>query len=153
MNDTNASLAVIAPGSPEQKLATDEPRLVVPGSLKHRLLAKDRKVLKKIDLDGDTVNICKPTQGDRVKVLEAAKAAGEMDEQGKATSTRNGLLTVARIAACLLYDPATGRPIYSDADLDDLIDAVWLEEIQEDLQDAFAPKMKDVRGKSEATPS
>ncbi|MBZ4371484.1 phage tail protein [Corallococcus sp. AS-1-6] len=129
------------------------PPMTVPGSLKHRLLAKNRKVLKTLDIEGDKVHLIKPTQGDRVKVLEAAKAAGEMGEDDKPTTPRNALRTVARLAACLLYDPTNGTPIYTVADLDALVEAVWLEDIQEDLQAAFAPSMKDVRGKSAATPS
>ncbi|MFP2897570.1 phage tail protein [Corallococcus sp. 4LFB] len=127
--------------------------VTVPASLKHRLLAKNRKVLKTLDIDGDKVHVVKPTQGDRVKVLEAAREAGEMGDDDKPTTPRNALRMVARIAVCLLYEPATGTPIYSTSDLDALTDAVWLEDVQEEIQNAFAPNMKDVRGKSEATPS
>ncbi|RKG95568.1 phage tail protein [Corallococcus sp. CA053C] len=125
-----------------------------PGVLKHRLLAKNRKVLKQLDLCGEKVHLCKPTQGDRVKVIEAAKAEGEMGEDDKPTSPRNALRLVARIAACVLYDPTNGQRLFSDADLDSVVDsAVWLEDVQEDVQAAFAPNMKDVRKNSEPTPS
>lgn len=125
-----------------------------PGVLKHRLLAKNRKVIKPLVIEGDEVHLCKPTQGDRVKVLEAARRAGELDEHDKPTSPRNALRLAARITACVLYDPANGQPVYGEGDLDAIIDdAVWLEDVQEDVQAAFAPSMKDVRKNSEATPS
>ncbi|RKH09743.1 hypothetical protein D7V97_15640 [Corallococcus sp. CA053C] len=137
--------------------STETPLIITPrnpGVLKHRLLAKNRKVLKLIDLCGEKVHLCKPTQGDRVKVLEDAKTAGEMGEDEKPTSPRNALRLVARIAACVLYDPANGQRLFSDADLDSVVDsAVWLEDVQEDVQAAFAPNMKDVRKNSEPTPS
>lgn len=126
----------------------------IPAPLKNRLLAKNRKVIKSLDLDGDKVHLCKPTQGDRVKVLEAARQAGELDENDKPTTPRNALRLAGRITACVLYDPGTGQRIYGEEDINALIeDAVWLEDVQEDVQAAFAPSMKDVRGKSEPTPS
>ncbi|NNC17669.1 phage tail protein [Corallococcus exiguus] len=133
-----------------------ETATTIPAPLKNRLLAKNRKVIKTLDLDGDKVHLCRPTHGDRVKVLDAAKAAGEMGDDNKPASPSGSLRTLARVVACVLYDPQTGRPIFgnSDADLDALCsEAVWLEDVQKEVEAAFAPSMKDVRGNSEATPS
>ena len=128
----------------------------IPAPLKNRLLAKNRKVIKSLFLDGDEVHLCKPTHGDRVKVLEAARAAGEMGDDGKPATPAASLRTLARVVACVLYDPQTGRPIFgnSDSDLDALCnEAVWLEDVQKEVEAAFSPSMKEARGNSDATPS
>lgn len=122
-------------------------------SLKHKLLAKNRKLLKTIDIDGETVEIRKPTMGDKIRVLEESRAAGEINEKNEPANERAGLLLGARVAACLLFDPESGQRIFGETDLKEIVEASWLEEHLDDLQKLFSPDPEKTRGNLSATPS
>lgn len=116
-------------------------------SNKHKLLAKNRRVVKSAEIDGVTVQIIKPTMGDRLRLIEQARAAGEMDEKNEPTGDRAGARMLARIAVAVIHDPETGRPMFSVNDVDELLDESWLEEIASDLTDVFNVSEEKMRGK------
>lgn len=125
---------------------------------KHKLLAKNRKLFKTVDIDAGNgervpVEIRKPSMGDRLRLLEKAREAGDMDAEHKPTSERAGARVLARIAVCVLFDPETKRPLFADNDLDELLDEAWLEELAGDLGAVFNVSEEQMRGNSPATPS
>ncbi|ABF91954.1 phage tail assembly chaperone [Myxococcus xanthus DK 1622] len=116
-------------------------------SNKHKLLAKNRRVLKSVEVDGVKVNIIKPTMGDRLRLIEQAREAGEMTEKNEPTGDRAGARMLGRIAVCVLHDAETGRPMFSVNDIDELLDESWLEDLATDLTDAFNVSEEKMRGK------
>ncbi|TQF12478.1 phage tail protein [Myxococcus llanfairpwllgwyngyllgogerychwyrndrobwllllantysiliogogogochensis] len=116
-------------------------------SNKHKLLAKNRRVMKSVEIDGVKVNIIKPTMGDRLRLIEQARAAGEMTEQNEPTGDRAGARMLARIAVCVMNDAETGRPMFAVNDLDELLDESWLEDFATDLTDVFNVTEGQMRGK------
>jgi hypothetical protein len=125
-------------------------------SAKSKLLAKNRKIIKTIEIETAEgpvpVQVRKPTMGDRLDTLERAREKKDLDENNEPTSPKAGLRSMARIAACVLYDPETGRPMFGEDDLDGIVDGGWLDEHIEDLQKAFNVAEVTVRGNSDATP-
>jgi len=116
-------------------------------SNKHKLLAKNRRVVKTAEIDGVKVEIIKPTMGDRLRLIEQARAAGEMNEKNEPTGDRAGARMLARIAVCVINDPETGRPMFSVNDVDELLDESWLEDLASDLTDVFNVSEEKMRGK------
>lgn len=116
-------------------------------SNKHKLLAKNRRVMKTAEIDGVKVEIVKPTMGDRLRIIEQARTAGEMNERNEPTGDRAGARMLARIAVCVLHDPETGRPMFAVADVDELLDETWLEEVAGDLTSVFNVSEEMMRGK------
>lgn len=113
-------------------------------SNKHKLLAKNRRVVKDVEIDGVKVQIIKPTMGDRLRLIEQARAAGEKNEP---TGDRAGARMLARIAVCVINDAETGRPMFSVNDVDELLDESWLEDLATDLTDVFNVSEEKMRGK------
>lgn len=120
-------------------------------STKSKLLSKNRKIHKRVTLDVDgspvEVLVCKPTMGDRAKVVEAAQAAGEIDEKGEMVSGAKGLRMMGRVVATVLYDPETRQRLFSDSDLDDLLDQAWLEDVFGACREVFVPDVEAISGK------
>nr|BDT33768.1 phage tail protein [Myxococcus sp. MH1] len=116
-------------------------------SNKHKLLAKNRRVVKSVEIDGVKVDIIKPTMGDRLRLIEQARAAGEMTEKNEPTGDRAGARMLARIAVCVMQDAETGRPMFSVNDVDELLDESWLEDFATDLTDVFNVTEEKMRGK------
>jgi hypothetical protein len=116
-------------------------------SSKHKLLAKNRKVAKSIEIDGVKVDIIKPTMGDRLLLIEQARQAGDMNEKNEPTGERGGARLLARIAVCVIHDAETKRPMFSVSDVDDLLHESWLEEFAADLSGVFNVSAEMMRGK------
>ncbi|RJS14612.1 phage tail protein [Corallococcus sp. H22C18031201] len=116
-------------------------------SNKHKLLAKNRRVVKSVEVDGVKVDIVKPTMGDRLRLIEQARAAGEMSEANEPTGDRAGARMLARIAVCVMHDAETGRAMFSANDVDELLDEAWLEELASELTDVFNVSESKMRGK------
>jgi hypothetical protein len=116
-------------------------------SNKHKLLAKNRRVVKTVEIDGVKVEIIKPTMGDRLRLIEQARAAGEMNEKNEPIGDRAGARMLARIAVCVINDAETRRPMFSVNDVDELLDESWLEDLAADLTDVFNVSEEKMRGK------
>jgi hypothetical protein len=87
-------------------------------------------------------------------VLDAAQRAGEVDEKKEPTSEWNSLRLLARLTIACLFAPDAVRPLFTQAEVDDVLQAPWLLELQDDVQSAMAPAQKLVesaQGNSEAT--
>lgn len=121
------------------------------GTLKDRLARKPRKLIATVDIDGDAVELRRPTQGERLDVIDAAKEAGEVDADGNAVGPAGGLRLLYRLFAAVAHDPATGKRLYDPAspgDLADIADAPWLEDVQDQVAKAFNPNMEEARKNS-----
>lgn len=120
-------------------------------TIKSKLLGKNRRIAKKlaIELDGEKVEvaICKPTMGDRARVLAAAKAAGEITEAGEPTNQEKAVRMTARVVAATLFDADTKQRLFTDADLDALLEEDWLDDVLPDCQAVFTPDTETVKGK------
>ncbi|ADO68699.1 hypothetical protein [Stigmatella aurantiaca] len=116
-------------------------------SNKHKLLAKNRKVAKTIEIDGVKVDIIKPTMGDRLSLIEQARQAGDMNEKNEPTGERGGARLLARIAVCVIHDSETKHPMFSVNDVDELLHESWLEEFAADLSEVFNVSAEKMRGK------
>ena len=118
--------------------------------IKSRLLAKNRKIAKRVELEiGDgpavVVELIKPTVGDRLRAIEAAHAAGEVDDAGNPKEGRPGALFAARLMATLMYRDK--QPIFSKEEIPELLDAPWFEDLAQEMREVFAPKVEDLKGK------
>ena len=124
---------------------------------RNKLLAKNRRLHKRItvELEGGAVemDLRKPSMGDRLRVLEDARTAGDVNEKNEPTSERAGVRLLARIVSSVVFDTETGRPLFGAADLDSIVDETWLEDIREDVMGVFNVSMETARGNSGATPS
>ncbi|QSQ17178.1 phage tail protein [Myxococcus landrumensis] len=116
-------------------------------SNKHKLLAKNRRVVKSVEIDGVKVDIIKPTMGDRLRLIEQARVAGELTETNEPTGDRAGARMLARIAVCVMHDAETRRPMFAVNDLDELLDEAWLEDLATDLTSVFNVSAESMRGK------
>lgn len=126
---------------------TDAPAL----SLKERLARKPRKLIATIDVDGERVELRRPSHDERTSTIEAAQAAGEVDDKGHPNSPRNGLRLLARFFAAVAHEPGTGQRIYSPTSTEDveaIATAPWLEDVQTATTKAFHPTLEEARGNS-----
>lgn len=120
-------------------------------SNKAKLLGKNRKIAKRLTIEvGDEkveIAICKPTMGDRARMLEAARLAGEINEKGDAPTAEAAIRMTPRIVAICAYDPDTMKPLFNDADLPALLDEQWFQDVLPDCQRLFAPDVEELKGK------
>ncbi|NVJ13126.1 hypothetical protein [Myxococcus sp. AM010] len=130
-------------------------------TLKQRLAQKTRKLVKTVELDGDKVDLRRPSHKERVAVLKLIEAAGEMPvnanatEGSQANATEGNLRGVSRMVACVLYDPESKLRLYDPADPGDvetILGSPWLEDVTLDAQKAFMGGLKqdveEARGNS-----
>lgn len=108
----------------------------------HPALKKVRKLVETIDVDvGDgekaTFDVRKPTMGDKLRALDAARAAGDLDADNRATSGLAGGRMLARFAQVCLFNPASGQPAFTEAEVAELVDVAWLEGLGTKLQGLF----------------
>ena len=118
--------------------------------IRSKLLAKNRKTLKSaaVEVDGEpiTVQIIKPTLGERLRVIESAQNAGEVDAEGKPTSPFNGARVTARmICTCMYLD---GQPLFRADDHEEVLVAPWFEEVAPLVGEAFTPDEEALRKNS-----
>lgn len=88
-------------------------------------------------------------------LFDVAQKAGELDEKKEPTSEWNALRLLARMAISCIFAPGAIRPLFSQAEVEDVVYAPWLLEIQDDVQSAMSPAQKleeAAKGNSEATP-
>jgi hypothetical protein len=113
--------------------------------LKTRLLARNRKTAKRIKVDDEIeVELIKPTIGDRLKAMEEAQAAGEVDGEGKPKEGRKGALFAARLMTLLMY--RDGHPIFKKDEAAELIEQPWFEDVAKEMSDVFSPNPEAIRG-------
>lgn len=117
--------------------------------IKHKLLKKHRKTARTVTLtvDGEPiqVDLQKPTLGDKLRVLEQAQKAGEVDEKNEPTSPLNQARLGARIVVALAH--AAGAQLFEVADIDDLLDSEAFEALAKDASEVFAGKsLEDATG-------
>ncbi|NVJ05222.1 phage tail protein [Myxococcus sp. AM001] len=113
-----------------------------------------RTVHKQIRLGDDAYDICKPTSGDKVALLAAARKAGEVNDKGEPSNEVAAWTFVARVACASLYHAGSATRVFTDTDLEEVKLEPWLEEFQADFIEAFnGPAMETAKGNSETTPS
>lgn len=115
-----------------------------------RLLKKNRKVATTISIDledgtSETLTVLKPTVGDRLKVIEQAKAAGELDEKGEPKDQRAQVMLGARMVKSLLCKD--GLPVFAETSLEELVDWAGLEDVIRECASVFSGE--DASKKSE----
>lgn len=114
---------------------------------KNTLMKKNRKVAFTVEVNGLKVAVCKPTMGERSLLLQAARDAGEMPEEGQTQSPVSAVRMVARVAAGLMRYPDSLELIFSDSDISELTDVDWLEELMPRLMDVFkGPSTEEATG-------
>lgn len=121
-------------------------------SLKERLQRKERKVIRTIDIDGDKVDLRRPTHKERLAVLKVSQEAGDIDADSKPTSTEGGLRLAARTVAAVMYDPQSKLRLYDPAessDVDTIVSAPWFEDIQPHVAEAFKGRLDEAIEASE----
>ncbi|QSQ24852.1 hypothetical protein JY651_07895 [Pyxidicoccus parkwayensis] len=119
--------------------------------LKQRLTSSQRKVITTVTIDDATVDFRRPTHPERLAVMEASKAAGEVDSAEKPTTAEGGLRMLARVIASVAYDPETQQRIFDPASAEDvtaIYNAPWLEDVQDKAVQAFRPSVGEVRKNS-----
>lgn len=121
----------------------------------HRKPLGTRRTLhQRVTLAGADFDVCRPTLGEKLDVLSAARAAGELGPDRQPVNESAGMMMIARIAVACLYHPGTATRVFSEGDVAEVKNEPWLEEIQGALAQAFAgPTLEDAKGNSEATPS
>ncbi|QSQ17237.1 hypothetical protein [Myxococcus landrumensis] len=122
-------------------------------SLKAKLKAKSqRKVIRSVTLDGEAVDLCRPTHPERLDVFAASKAAGEIDEDNKPLSLESGLKLMARVVASVMREPHTGERVFDPGSAEDLatiFNAPWFEDLDTNaVMAAFRATVEDVRKNS-----
>ncbi|NTX59565.1 phage tail protein [Myxococcus sp. CA051A] len=120
-------------------------------SLKERLKNAKRKVIKTVSLGEETVTLCRPTHTERIAVMSAARAAGEIGEDEKPIGVGGALRSIARMAAAVIYNPEATERVFDptdNADVDAVCSAPWAEDIAKDVAQAFTPSFEEVKGNS-----
>ncbi|WNG49204.1 hypothetical protein F0U60_37620 [Archangium minus] len=113
-----------------------------------------------IDIDGEPIALIirRAPEGVTTEVLDEARKAGDVDEDGKPTSIGGAMRLLARTIATVLFEPGAVRPLFdrtSDEDLQIIIRAPWLEHVRNDALAAFGAAgavLEKLKGNSEATP-
>jgi hypothetical protein len=98
-----------------------------------KYLSKARKIVEVVNLlDGAPANLCKPTAGDRLEVIEKARAAGDISSESgedQPKDARAAMRFAARMVSVCLYDPETSARCFGDAELEELPNQMWFEDI------------------------
>lgn len=102
-------------------------------------LRKHRKVVRSItlEIDGEpvTLDIVKPTVGDKVRYFEDAQKAGEMDAEGKPANGTLQLRAAARILTFIVF--LAGKPVFARGDVDAVLDAFEMEQLTQLANEAM----------------
>ncbi|GHG79644.1 hypothetical protein [Comamonas sp. JC664] len=131
-----------------------------PLTLKQRLAQKNRKLVKTVELDGDKVELRRPSHKERMAVLKLIEDANEMPNKapateagqagapaaGNAAETAANLRGISRMVAAVLYDPDSKLRLYDPADqtdVDTIYGSAWLEDVTADAQKAFLGVLKE----------
>ncbi|TQF13751.1 hypothetical protein FJV41_22150 [Myxococcus llanfairpwllgwyngyllgogerychwyrndrobwllllantysiliogogogochensis] len=120
-------------------------------SLKDRLSKSKHKLIEQVTIDGERINLCRPTNPERLAVLDAAREAGEIGEDNKPLTNEGGLRLIARVVAAVAYDPETGERVFNptdSADIETVYRAPWLEDVSKPAIAALHPNLEEVRGNS-----
>lgn len=96
-------------------------------------------VERTLNLDGEElpVVIRRPPEHVLLNVLEEAKKAGEVDAEHKPTSDANAIRLLARLTALCLFAPGGLRPLFQPSEIETVVQAPWLLELQQDVQSAL----------------
>jgi hypothetical protein len=101
----------------------------------------ERIVVEQVEFNGSTYDLVKPTTGDKVRVIEAAHKAGEIDAKGEAAGITGGIKLSVRVVTALLFKD--GKPAFDpQKHRDQLLDTYGFEELAEKAGRVF-------RGESE----
>lgn len=111
-----------------------------------------------VEVDGESLPVVlrRPPPGVTVQVLDEAREAGDVDAAGKPTSELGGVRLLARVTGTVLFEKNAVRPMYdrnNKQDLQVIMSAPWLMDLQEDVMAAFAPQgvvVEALKGNSEA---
>ncbi|AEI66941.1 hypothetical protein [Corallococcus macrosporus] len=115
-------------------------------TLKQRLAQKNRKLFKTIDVDGDAVDLRRPSHKERLHAMKLSETAGEIDASNKPTTMEGGLRFVARVVATVMYEPKSKLRLYDpaeSADVETIMGAPWFEDVMKDAQVAFKGSLKE----------
>ncbi|QRK06046.1 hypothetical protein JQX13_38870 [Archangium violaceum] len=113
-----------------------------------------------IDVDGEPLALVirRAPEGVAVQVLDEARKAGDIDQDGKPIGETGAMRLLARMVATVTFEPGAVRPIFdrtSDEDLANISVAPWLMDIKDDATAALAATgtvVEKLKGNSEATP-
>ncbi|QSQ19326.1 phage tail protein [Pyxidicoccus parkwayensis] len=113
-----------------------------------------RQVHSKLRIGDDAYDVCYPSNGDRINVLDACRKAGDLNAKNESVDEIAGMRFLARVAICCLYHPGGVRRVFSEDDLEAVKAEPWLDEHGKTLSAAFAGKtLEEARGNSSTTPS
>ncbi len=118
---------------------------------------KDRTV----EVDGEEVAIVirRTPVGVSPQVLNEARLAGDITEDGRPTDAAGAVRLLARVAATVIFEPGAVRPLFDRNNQEDLaviMNAPWLDEVKDDIMAAFGSAgvlLEKMKGNSEATPT
>jgi hypothetical protein len=117
--------------------------------LKSKLLAKHRKVARSVELEFEggkvTVDVVRPTVGDRIKLVQRAQDDGLLNAENKPATPLASLRFVARLAIALVR--VDGRALFAPEDEDDVLEAPFFEALASCVQEVFTPDDEAVLGK------
>jgi hypothetical protein len=123
---------------------------------KKRLLAQSSKFVQKIEIDaGDEkveFDVRSISVGARLELVEKGRAAGEVQKDSEEpTSVRAGAVMAARLMAASLYEPGTLNRAFNEADVYELVNTSFFEELVNIVGPLLGPE--SARGKSPAAAS
>jgi hypothetical protein len=97
-------------------------------------------VERTINIEGEEapVVIRRPPKHVLVSLLDTAKKAGEVDADYKPVSDYTSLRVLARLTALTLFAPGAVRSLYTQEEIDTVLNAPWLLELQEDVMGAVS---------------
>lgn len=97
-------------------------------------------VEKTIRLEGEDLAVCvrRPPKHVLLSVLDAAKQAGEVDAEYKPVSDFASIRLLARLTALTLFAPGAARPLFSQQEVEAVLEASWLLDLQEDVTGAVS---------------
>ena len=114
-----------------------------------------------VEVNGEPVAIVirRAPGGIAAAVLDEARRAGDMGENGQPTDAMSALRLLARAAATVIFEPDAVRPLFDRSNPEDLaviMCAPWLDDVRNDVMKAFGSALvtlEKLKGNSEATPT
>lgn len=122
---------------------------------KKRLLASKTKLVETVEIEvegqKEKFDVRSISVGAKLALQEKARAAGDVDADGTPTSTRGQLNLAARLVVASIYEPGTLAPAFVEADIAELIDSTFFEDLTERVGKLLSPD--GAKGKSTAAAS
>jgi hypothetical protein len=118
-------------------------------NIKSKLLTKQRKVARSVELEFDggkiSVDIVKPTVGDRMKAVQRAQEDGLLNSDNQPSTPVAALQFVSRLIVLLVR--VDGQPLFANEDEEAILDAPFFEELAKHVQECFTPSEESIEGK------